>query len=89
MTYAAQQIAAKMTAAEILREIAARNISIVPAFDGRIWTASVDEKGVTFASKKRKVRMISATASTPIAAVSGLIAMLDAESQLRKEAACT
>jgi hypothetical protein len=66
-----------MTAAQAFAEVARRQISIVPSFDGKFWTASVDEKGDTFASKKRKVRMISATSSTPIGAVRELIAKID------------
>lgn len=67
-----------MSAAQLFAEIASRQISIVPSFDGKFWTASVDEKGNTFSTKKRKVRMISATSSTPAGAVKVLIRMLDA-----------
>lgn len=70
-----------MTASQAFTEIARRQIALVPSFEGRIWTASVDEFGETFASKKRKVRMISATSSTPIGAVKNLLAILDAREQ--------
>jgi hypothetical protein len=67
-----------MIASQAFAEVARRQIAIVPAYDGRIWVASVDEKGYTLASKKRKVRMISATASSPIAAIAALIEKLNA-----------
>lgn len=69
--------ATAISAADILREIERRQISIVPSFDGKFWTASVDEFGASVASKRRKVRMISATASTPQAAVAALIQRID------------
>jgi hypothetical protein len=72
------------TAAEILRQIAARRIAVVPAFDGRLWMASVDEFGAGVASKRRKVRMISATAATPREAIERLVAKLDGEPQERE-----
>jgi hypothetical protein len=81
MTYGAQQIAQTMTLADAWREIIERQISIVPSFDGRFWTASVDEKGKNIASRKRKVRMISATASAPIAAIEMLVEKLEMEAE--------
>lgn len=68
-------------ASDILREIAEREISLVPSFDGRFWTASVDRKGTTLTTRGRKVEMISATSTTPAAAVRALIEKLDAEAK--------
>jgi hypothetical protein len=70
-----------MTASQAFTEIAKRGIALVPAFDGQVWMASVDEKGDTVASKKRKVRSISATDSTPIGAVEALLATLNQQPQ--------
>lgn len=66
-----------MTPADAFAEITRRQISIVPAFDGKVWMASVDEKGSNVATKRRKVRSVSATSSTPIGAFRELIAKLD------------
>jgi hypothetical protein len=71
------------SASDILRLIAEREISLTPTFDGRIWSASVDEFGSNVASKRRKVRSISATSSTPAGAVRALIEKLDAMPQSR------
>jgi hypothetical protein len=65
------------SASEVLRQIAARQIALVPAFDGKLWVASVDEFGSGVASKRRKVRTISATAATPVGAVKALVEKLD------------
>jgi|SRR5262245_11947171 len=77
MTCATPTIVEILSIADAWRELTARSISIVPSFDGRIWTASVDEKGNTISTKKRKVRMVSATASTPLGAISALVAKLE------------
>ena len=60
------------------REIAARNISLTPVFDGRIWIASVDQCGEGH-NRKRALRSVSAMAATPLAAIQALIETLDAE----------
>jgi hypothetical protein len=70
-----------MTMADAWREVVSRQISLVPAFDGKFWVASVDEKGKNVASKKRKVRMISATASSPIGAIEKLVEKLEMEAE--------
>lgn len=75
--------ATTLTYADAWREVTARNISVVPAFDGKFWCASVTEKGTSVATLKRDVRMISATSSTPIGAVKSLIALLDSQAQER------
>jgi len=73
-----------MSAADILREIEARQISLVPALG--LWSASVDECGDTLLTKKRKIRSISATAPTPAEAVRALIEKIEAEAQEREAA---
>jgi hypothetical protein len=50
---------------------------IIAALDGRVWVASVEVKGDGVATKKRAVRSVSATASSPIGAIRSLIAKLD------------
>jgi len=72
----------RLTAAEAWREVAARQIAITPALG--LWTASVDEFGDGVSTRKRKVRSISATAASPMAAVRDLIAKLDVEAQERE-----
>jgi hypothetical protein len=65
-----------MTAAEVLRQIAERNISLVPMFDGKLWVASVDVKG-SGRNRKRALSSASALAPTPAQAVERLIERLD------------
>jgi hypothetical protein len=65
-----------MTASQAFVEIARREISIVPSFDGSVWTASVDIKG-TGHNRKRALRAVTATSSTPIGAIEKLIEKLD------------
>lgn len=72
-----------MTAGQILDEISKRGIALVPALD--LWMASVDEKGTTISTKSRKIRSISATDSSPIGAVTALLAILDARPQEEEE----
>lgn len=55
-----------MTAADLLREVETRQISLTPVFDGKLWSASVDIKGSGH-NRKRALRSVSAQASTPTA----------------------
>jgi hypothetical protein len=66
----------RLTDAEAWREVADRQISLTPAI-GKLWMASVDLKGDGH-NRKRAIRSISATGSTPIAAIAALIEKLDA-----------
>jgi len=47
-----------------------------PLLDGRFWTASVDIKGSGH-NRKRALKSVSATTSTPLQAVAALVEMLD------------
>lgn len=63
------------------REIIQRRIALTPVFDGKLWAASVDVKGRSDHNRKRAVRSVSATASSPIGAIVALIEKLNAEAQ--------
>jgi hypothetical protein len=63
----------RLTAAEAWREVEARQISLTPALGQ--WVASVDIKGRGHNSK-RALHSLSATASSPIAAVRALIELI-------------
>jgi hypothetical protein len=67
-----------MTANEALWEIETRQIAITPAFDGKVWMASLDIKGEGH-NAHRPVRSITATASTPMEAVAELAARIEGE----------
>lgn len=70
-----------MTASQVFEEIARRQIALVPAFDGSVWMASVDHKGDTITTKKRKIASDSATATTPLGAVEALLVILNQQPQ--------
>jgi hypothetical protein len=70
-----------MTAADAWREVVQRGISLTRGLDGRVWAASIELKGDTRATRKRNVKAVSATASSPIGAIRELIAKLDAEAE--------
>lgn len=70
-----------MTLSAAWRAIIERRISLTPAFDGRIWSASVDVKGSSRHNQKRAVRSVSATAASPIGAIRLLVEKLDAEAE--------
>jgi hypothetical protein len=72
-----------MTASQILAEVERRQIALVSAFGG-VWMASVDECGDTITTKKRKIRSISATSSTPTGAVEALLAILNQQPQAQE-----
>jgi hypothetical protein len=72
-----------MTAAEVLRRIAERNVSLVPIFDGKLWAASVDVKG-SGRNRKRALSSVSAIATTPVAAVNALVEKLEGQPQERE-----
>lgn len=70
-----------MTAADLLREIEARGISLTgwPRF--RIWIASVERVRSKKRFTKPDMEVVSATATTPVEAVTALLAILDGEPQ--------
>lgn len=73
-----------MTASEFLAAIERHQIALVPAFDGQVWMASVDHKGDTITTKKRKIASDSATATTPLGAVEALLVILNQQPQAQQ-----
>lgn len=72
-----------LTAADAWRAVIERRISLTPAFDGKVWSASTDVKGSSRHNHKRAVRSVSAVASSPIGAIKELVQKLDAEAEQR------
>lgn len=68
-----------ISAADAWREVVRRGISLTRCLDGNLWAASVELKGDSRATRKRNVKAVSATASSPIGAIRELIAKLDNE----------
>jgi hypothetical protein len=69
---------AALTAVDAMREIVVRRISLTCAFDGNLWSASVERVKNKKRFTKPDMEVISATASTPMQAVAALCAKLDA-----------
>jgi hypothetical protein len=67
--------------AEAMRQIAERGISLTPALG--LWVASRDIKGVGH-NRKRALASVSAIGTTPMAAISALLANLDVAPQGRE-----
>jgi hypothetical protein len=65
------------SASQLFAEIAIRQISLVPVFGDKLWSASVDIKGGARHNRKRSIASVSATAPTPAGAVKALIEKLD------------
>jgi hypothetical protein len=73
-----------LSAAEFWREIQTRQITIVPAFDGRVWSASIERVKSKKRFTKADLEIVSATGSTPLDAVRRLIVKLDGAAQERE-----
>jgi hypothetical protein len=70
-----------MTAAEVLRQIAARRVSLTCVFDGKLWIASVERVKNRKRFTKADMEVVSATSSTPLDAIAKLIEHLDGQPQ--------
>lgn len=67
----------QLSPTEAFAEIARRHISLTSAFDGRVWTASVEQVRNKKRFTKADMVVVSATGATPIDAVAELIKRLD------------
>jgi len=70
-----------LTPAQAFAEIERRRISMTSAFNGRVWTASVEQVRSKKRFTKADMVVVSATGATPIAAVAELIKRLDGAPQ--------
>jgi hypothetical protein len=73
-----------MTAAEVLRQIAARRVSLTCVFDGKLWIASVERVKNRKRFTKADMEVVSAIAPTPVAAVNALVEKLEGQPQERE-----
>jgi hypothetical protein len=74
----------QMSAAECWLEIETRNIALTPAFDGRVWLASIERVKTKKKFTRADMEIISATGPSALDAVGALVAKLDAEAEQRE-----
>jgi hypothetical protein len=74
----------QLTAAQCWLEVETRNIALTPAFDGRVWLASIERVKNKKKFTRADMEVISATGPTALDAVGELVAMLDSEVEQRE-----